>query len=354
MIRINCFSGFLSGMIGLTAVFSGCTNHDKAVVSGPVRVDVEVAGGTSGRYTPGKTYSGTIESADESVVSFSVPGTISKIYVEEGQKVAKGQLLAKVKSESLINSRNIAQATLEEARDAYARMKKLHDADALPDIRWVEIQSTLKQAENAAALADRAVEDASIHSPIAGYISQKLANDGQTVVPAEPVLKVVSLDKLQAAISVPENEISAFTDGTTATVTLEAAGGITATGKTGQKNVVADPLTRSYTVKFDIDNPGGKILPGMIGTVAVDGLSTPGAVTDIPEVTLPSQAVLLSADNRQFVWLVKEGKAVRRFVTADELTSDGVKVKSGIAAGDSVIVAGMQKVSTGTPVTVAR
>lgn len=343
----------MSGLIGLTGVVSGCSGHDKAVTAGPVRVDVKVAG-AAGNSITGRDYSGTVESADASTVSFSVPGTITKIYVEEGQKVTKGQLLAKIKSESLMNSRNIAQAELEEARDAYQRLKKLHDANALPDIKWVEIQAKLKQAENAAALADRAVGDASIYSPITGFISQKFANDGQTVVPAEPVVKVVSLNKLQVAISVPENEISALTDGMTATVTLGAADSLTVTGKIAQKSVVADPLTRSYTVKLDIDNPDGKILPGMICKVVIDNIDREGATVTPTVVTLPSQSVLLSSDNRQFVWIVKGGKAERKYVVADELSSDGVTVKSGLTPGDSVIVAGMQKVSTGTEVTVAK
>lgn len=355
MIRFNYLSGvFVSGFMAMTGVLTGCANHDKAVEAGPVRVDVEVAGATSNNGAGGNSFSGTVESADASTVSFSVPGTITKIYVEEGQKVSKGQLLAQVKSESLVNSRNIAQAELEEARDAYQRLKKLHDANALPEIKWVEIQSKLKQAENAAALADRAVGDASVYSPISGYVSEKFANDGQTVIPAEPIVKIVNLNKLQVAIAVPENEISAFTAETTATITLNVADSLKVNGKMGQKSVVADPLTRSYTVKFDIENPGSKILPGMIGSVVVDGLKRDSATVASTVVTLPSQAVLLSADNRQFVWTVKDGKAQRKFVVADELSADGVTVKSGLSAGDSVIVAGMQKVSTGTPVTVAR
>lgn len=91
----------------------------------------------------------------------------------------------------------------------------------------------------------------------------------------------------------------------------------------------------------------------MIAAVNVEGLSTDPATVTNTQMTLPSQAVLLAADNRLFVWVVKDGKAMQRFVTANELSADGVKILSGIAPGDSVIVAGMQKVSNGTQVTVA-
>lgn len=342
----------MSGISFLTIFLSSCNNHDKATTAGPVRVDVEIAGRENNTVI-GENYSGTVESADASTVSFSVPGTITKIYVEEGQKVSKGQLIAQIKSENLINSRNIAQAELEEARDAYQRLKKLHDADALPDIKWVEIQAKLKQAENAADLADRAVGDASLHAPISGYVSQKFANDGQTIIPAEPIVKIVNLNNLQIAISVPENEIASFGPGSVATVTFDNQDHIQVAGKMGSKGIVADPLTRSYTVKFDIENIGEKILPGMIGSVTVEGLKNDTTSVSSTEVTLPSQAVLLSSDNKQFVWVVKNGKAIRKDVIADELSGEGVTVKSGLVPGDSVIVAGMQKVSTGTLVTIA-
>ncbi|MDE6460458.1 MAG: efflux RND transporter periplasmic adaptor subunit [Paramuribaculum sp.] len=341
----------MSGVLGLTMLLTGCSNKDKPTAQGPIRVNVEVVGNTA-IGTSGQEFSGTVEAADASTVSFSVPGTISKIYVEEGQKVSKGQKLAQIKSESLINSRNIARAELDEARDAYQRLKKLHDANALPDIKWVEIQSKLKQAENAAALADRAVADASIYSPLNGYVAQKFANEGQTVVPAEPILKVVNLNKLQVEISVPENEISLFGPEITARVTFDVEDKMTVTGKISRKGVEADPLTRSYAVKFDIENPGDKIMPGMIGSVSVEGLGSEESASAHIEITLPSQAVLLSSDNSQFVWIVKDGKAQRKTVVADELSASGVIVKSGLVQGDSVIVAGMHKVGSGTPVTV--
>ncbi len=354
MIRFNRSSCIpMSAILSLTLLLSGCSNHDKPTAQGPIRVNVEVVG-SSIAVSDGQEFSGTVESADASTVSFSVPGTISKIFVEEGQKVSKGQMLAQIKSESLVNSRNIAQAELEEARDAYQRLKKLHDANALPDIKWVEIQAKLKQAENAAALADRAVADASIYSPLNGYVAEKFANEGQTVVPAEPIMKVVNLNRLQVVISVPENEISHFGPETTAKVTFDVADKTVVAGKIGLKGVEANPLTRSYSVKFDIANPEGKIMPGMIGSVSVEGLRSNTTTPEQTEITLPSQAVLLASDNSQFVWLVKEGKAVRRTVVADELSANGVRVKSGLTRGDSVIVAGMHKVGTGSPVTVVK
>lgn len=334
------------------SLLSGCEHHDTTTQAPPAKVEVTVIGSDTHAGNVGtQSYSGTVVSAEEALVSFSVPGNITNIYVKEGQKVAKGQLLAKVKSETLNDERNIAAAELDQVRDLYRRLKILHDQNALPDVKWVEVQTRLKQAENAVAIADKAVNDASLTSPISGYVAEKLADEGQSVLPAQPILKLVNVDNLQIAISVPEEDINRYGSNATADVAFDALGSMKVKGKLASKDMVADPLTRSYRIKFDIPDGGGKILPGMIGSVNVCACDSAYAAQEGSVIVIPSQAVLLSADNRQFVWVVKDGKAARKYVTASELRSEGVAVSSGLAPGDSLIVAGMQKVSSGTEVT---
>lgn len=327
-------------------LYSACSHSEKATVTGPVAVTVQQV--RMGDSNGSKSFSGTVESSETTSLSFSVPGTISDIYVGEGQRVVKGQTLARVKSGNYVNAASIADAELAEARDAYARLKKLHDADALPDIKWVEVQNKLKQAENAAEISRRAVSDATLKAPSAGVISRKIASVGQTVIAAEPVLELVAMNDLRVAVSVPEGEIGGIVEGQKARVAFKELGIDSVGGRVVQKSVVADPLTRAYTVKVSIPNADGRILPGMVGDVTLERASDAGAGER--GILLPSQAVLLGSDNRRFVWVVKDGKAERRFVTADNLSSGGILITGGLSAEDSVIVAGMQKVGTGTAV----
>lgn len=325
---------------------TGCTNKEKPTIAPPVRVTVMAV--DDQKTARGQIFSGTVESSATTTVSFSVAGTITDLYVNEGQPISKGQIIGKVKSGDYVNADNIAKAELAEARDAYERLKKLHDADALPEIKWVEIQNKLKQAENAAEISGRTLQDATLRSPVSGVVSRKLAEVGQSVVPVEPILEIVGLDELTMNVSIPEQEIGQFTVGQKAKIKIESLGIDSLEGKISQKSIVANPLTRSYTVKITLPKTDKRILPGMVGDVT---FTAEGETAESSgEILLPTQAVLLSSDNRNFVWVVKGGKAERRFVTADELVSTGVAVKKGLEAGDSVIVEGMQKVGTGTPV----
>lgn len=94
-------------------------------------------------------FSGTIEEMTSSVLSFAVNGTLKNISVSLGDKVSNGQLIATVDDATLNNAHEIAKATLRQAEDAYERMKQLHDAESLPEIQWIEIQSKLEQAQAA-------------------------------------------------------------------------------------------------------------------------------------------------------------------------------------------------------------
>ncbi len=320
--------------------------EEKTSVISPVKVDVMAA--LSGTQSGSRQYSGTVESGDGADMSFTVAGTLKGIYVEPGQRVSKGQLLAEIDAGSLQNANQIAEATLAQAQDAYSRLKKLHDANALPDIQWVDVQNKLRQAESAAAIARRAVGDARIYSPISGIVSEKLAEAGQTVAPAVPVVRIVSIGDVKVSISVPEAEIGSMKPGTKASVTVEAAGPEILEGTLTEQGVVANPLSRTYDVKFKVANASGTLRPGMLCNVTP--LATQDTVAATPAIVIPANAVLLSADNRRFVWLARNGKAEQRFVKTGTLLTDGVEITNGLAAGDTVIVAGMQKVCNGTKI----
>ena len=340
----------LLSLLPLLLVGACKKKEDKATLPSPVKVNIEVVG--EGALSRGRVYSGTVSAASKTMISFSVPGTVKLLALDEGSKVTKGQLLGKVSNADYVNADNIARATLAEAQDAYERMKKLHDANALPDIKWVEIQQKLKQAQNEAEIASRTLGDATLYSPVNGTISRKMADVGQNVMAGEPVYEIISSSDLTLDITVTEEEIGDISVGQPVKVSFEGLGITGIDSKVSRKAYAADPLTRGYTVKIALPQSEKRILDGMLGNAVfiteTDTLDHSGIYN------LPPQAVLLDADNRNFVWIVKNGKAERRFVEADELVSNGIAVKAGLNRGDSVIVNGMRKVSTGTMVSVIK
>jgi RND family efflux transporter MFP subunit len=330
---------------------SSCGKSNPAIygeASEPVRVETILAGGSPSVSSASDPYSGTIQAGESSVLSFSVPGKITKIYVSEGQSVRKGQLVASVGAETLDNSYKMAAASLAEAQDAYARLKKLHDANALPEIKWVEVQQKLKQAEASAAIAKKAMKDANLYSPISGIVSKKYNDAGQNVVPGAPVVEVVDISGIKVKITVSEKELSSVPAGAEAKVSVGENNPVVFTARQTERGVTANPLSRNYDLVFSAPNPDGTLRPGMICDVWVERNTSSDA--SVSQIVLPPQAVVLDWDNSHAVWIKKNGEAKRVKVEIGGVDSRGVVVTSGLQPSDSVVVKGQQKLSQGLSV----
>lgn len=334
------FITLVSGCLLASMLFS-CKHEVKKEVQ-PTRVETMTINSTA--ISSGMSYSGVIEESKGTMLSFKVPGTIMNLNVTEGQKVAKGQLIATLSDASLQSNLEIAKAALATTQDTYNRIKQLHDAKSITDMRWVEVENSLKAAQSSYDIARNALEDTKLYAPFSGIISQKFADAGSNTAPAMPVVKLVEISPVKASISVAEGDIAKFTPGTKAQITIDAADALTIEGTMAERGVAADPLSRTYNVKFLADNSDARLLPGMLCTVSVEQPEPSQAVV------IPVDAVLLDSSNRSFVWLAKDGKAVKRIITLGAYTTGGVIARSGLAAGDSLIVGGQQKISEGMEV----
>jgi RND family efflux transporter MFP subunit len=327
-------------LITLAAVLiSGCGEKKKNEVLEPVLVKTMILSSSSSDGVQG--YSGTVEEMNGSMISFNGGGTIEKLCVAEGQTVRKGQLIATVNPVSVRNSYNATLAARQQAEDAYSRMKQLHDKGSLPEIKWVEVQSKLRQAVSAEQIAQKGLRDCNLYAPFSGYVSQKIADVGQNVAPGAPVVKIVEIGNVKVKVSVPEDEISKFRNGQTVRINVSALNGRSFIGRVTEKGVSADPISRTYDVKATVANPGHVLLPGMICTLDA-GTGTGGT-----SVSVPSDIIQIDFHNNRFVWTVVNGKAHKTAVETGEAHGENVNILSGLAAGDKVIVEGQQKVSEG-------
>lgn len=325
-----------------TLIFSSCGHKEESKEVVPVIVETQTIAESA--VTSGRSYSGVIEESNGTSLSFKIPGTLINLAVDEGQFVNKGQLIAEVDAASLQSNLRIAEATEATAQDTYNRMKMLHDAKALPDMRWVEVENQLASAKAATQIARHALGDAKIYAPSSGYISEKIADIGSTMAPGLPVVKLVEINPVKISISVSEDEISAINDSTEAYINVSALGGFETVAKLSDKGMVADPLSRTYTVKFTCPNPDKAMLPGMLCNVSLSNGRTRH------EFVVPVGSVLLDSENQSFVWLDQDGKSIKRPVTLGGYTGNGVVISKGLTAGDEVIIKGMQKVSEGMAV----
>lgn len=298
-------------------------------------------------------YVGVVEEESSTSVSFTGMAMLKTLTVSEGQAVRKGQLLATIDETQAQNALATTKAALDQARDAYERMKQLHESGSLPDMKWVEVESRVSQAQSAYDMAKKNLDDCHIYAPVSGVVGTKIMGVGETVLPTEPVLTILSIDNVKVRVAIPEREIAGITAGTPTEIAVDALPGETFQGGRIEKGVSADPLTHTYDIRIRVANPGRKLLPGMVARVKMKNEELGMKNEELKNggsLTLPVKAVQQSTDQSLFVWTVQQGKAHRTPVTIGQTTGNRVVIESGLNEGDEVIVEGYQKVGEGTPV----
>jgi RND family efflux transporter MFP subunit len=199
-------------------------------------------------------------------------------------------------------------------------------------------------------MAKKNLEDCRIYAPVSGVVGTKIMGVGETVLPTEPVLTILSIDNVKVRVSIPEREIATINSGTATMITVDALQGETFRGGRIEKGVSADPLTHTYDIRILVPNPGRKLLPGMVARVEMRNVENEKMSTG-GRISLPVKAVQQSTDKSLFVWTVQQGKAHRTTVSVGQVTGNRIIIDSGLQEGDQVIVEGYQKVGEGTPVT---
>lgn len=300
-------------------------------------------------------YVGQVEALSSTAVSFPSGGTLRHIFVEEGQRVSKGQLIAEMDATTRQDALRSAEAALRQARDAHDRMRQLYEAKGITEMQWVEAESRLQQAEANCDIQRKQLADCRVVAPVSGMVGAKMADAGETVMPGQPVCTLLDVSTVRVRVAVPEKEIGSIGraavsgggDLPSTTVTIEALGGETFTGRRIVKNVATgSALAHTYDVLIDIPNPHGRILPGMVCSV-----SFPGAPTaDSTSITVPINAIQSDASGQLFVWTVKNGQAQYSPIITGQTRGSRIVVLNGLSEGDQVVTAGYQKLSEGSSV----
>lgn len=334
-------------IIGIAAL-AACSQQEKttpADTDKTVSVQTEQSISYTGVIQSG--YSGVVEAQKTTALSFATMGTITEIFVEEGQAVSKGQLLAKVNASNAQNAYQVALASLQQAEDAYRRMKPMKENGTLPEIKWVEVETGLAQAKAAVAITQKGINDCSLYAPASGVIGKKYVQAGMNVVPATTALELLNIQSVYVKIPVSENEISLFKKGETAQITITAIDK-TVTGTIKEIGVSADILSHTYPVKIEVQNTTGDIKPGMICSVQTT------AQDKRLGILISNKALQNDVNGNQFIYVEQNGKAEKIAVKTIALIDNKVLVQGEVLQNANIIISGQQKLSNGTPIQIIK
>lgn len=323
-------------------IVASCSTKNESGTAPIIKVQTELV--QTSRITQSQPYVGVVEEEESTALSFTLTGNVQAAKVSEGRIVSKGEVLATLDPSSARSALEAASATLSQAKDAYNRMDQLHKNASLPEIKMVEFTTKLQQAQSGYDIALKNYKDCSLRAPFGGVIGKKYLSPGETVMPGQPVLTLLNIDKVKISVSIPETEISHISSSDSSVIRVAALNNRAFSGGKIEKGVVANSLTHTYNIHITLPNPGKSLLPGMVCSVQLSGKE------ETSRITVPARAVQCSGNDSLFVWKAANGTAIPCRVLTGEMAGNRITITEGLSAGDRVIIDGYQKVSNGSKI----
>ncbi len=326
-----------------TLLAISCGKEQASSRKAPVRVKTLVA--STDVVPANQGYVGIVEEREATAVSFTGMGVVKRVFVDEGQSVTKGQLLAEMDDTQARNLLSGAEAAMTQANDAYDRYKQLHDNGSLPEVKWVEVESKVAQAKSQLEVAKKNLSDCRLTAPVSGIVGKKLVKAGETALPSQAVVTILDISSVKVKVAVPEGEIGGIAHNTRSVIKVDAVGG-TFEGGPIEKGVQADALTHTYDIRIIVANGGRRLLPGMVADV-----SFAASEGHCSQLAVPVTAVQRKSDGSLFVWRVAgDSTAHRTPVSIGGMLGNNVTVTEGIEEGQRIVTEGYQKLSEGNKV----
>ena len=305
-------------------------------------------------------YPAKVAAGEQVELAFEYGGTLTELPVKEGDRVRKGQLLAKLDPRDAKNQLDAAKAELKRAEAQRDRMRIAAEAKAVSLQELSDAEAAYDIAAAQRNIKEKALDDTELKASFDGIIARVLADNFQTVQIKQPILRLQNLAGIEIQASLPESRVARLKP------------------QEGRRNlrfaaifdflpdrpfdlefkeftVEAEALTQTFTAKFSMVNPGdATILPGMTCTLRVEAAGG-AAETDATGFEVPLDAVPIDEVGQYYVWRVvpAEGEVFqveRRNVQVGTLTLERVIVTEGLEKGDRIALAGVHILREGTQV----
>ena len=264
-------------------------------------------------------------------------GTLKKIYVEEGQEVKKGKLLAQIDDAGLKNQLEQLQIQTALSKTTYERTQRLWDQNIGAEMQLLKAKAAYESQLKNIAQLKKQLQRTRILAPFSGTIDEIVSNTGANLLPGQtPVMRIVNLKKMYTEASVPERYLSQIKKGTTATVKIPMLDREYQTTVRQTGNFI-NPNNRSFRVETPLPNSDEMIKPNLSCRLKINDYSNPEALM-IPLSIVKENAVgkkyifKLNPDGKDQVYRTKQV-----FVKLGKKSTDKLEILEGIQAGDLLV-----------------
>jgi len=285
---------------------------------------------------------GVVQSGEVVKVSSEIPGRLLNVFVENGDRVPKGKLLAKIDVSTLKKKMEELQTSLQLATEVYERQKRLWDKNIGSEIQYLRAKNNKERLEKGLESLRLQLQKANIYAPASGVIDRKSVEAGEMVAPGFPLMMILNTNRLKVTAGVPENYLPYVHKGDMVKIKFpalskEMQGKISLTGST------IDPTNRTFAIEIKLNNSHNLLKPNLLAIVLINDYTKEDAIV------IPAQLVQYEISGKAYVMVARKqnGEYIAKKVYVDTGQEyDGKTViESGLQEGDLLIVDGARSVS---------
>lgn len=334
--------------LAFPVLLTGCGAAETPVpkpVAAAVPVGIATVG--AGSSAPGPLVSGVVRARQEAALGFAVPGRVSRMLVNEGDRVAAGQLLAQLEPVEVDAGVAAARAEVTRAEADLARQRDLFAKGWVAKARLDSAEATASAARAALAARGFAQRYARITAPGAGIVMARTGEPGQIVAAGTPVLTVSqAAGGFVLRVALTDAQLVSARPGQLASVTLPGIGGPPVAARIIELGGRGDARTGTFEAELALPAMAG-LRSGMLGEARLPATDAGTALA------IPASAVFQARADEAFVYVVDaKGRARARRITLGRIDNRSIEVLSGLTRGERVISKGLSRVREGVSVAV--
>ncbi len=289
---------------------------------------------------------GNLETKENILIQPEMPGALISLNVKAGQRVSKGQVLAKVDDggmgqqlASIENQYNLAKTTFE-------RQKRLWDQKIGSEIQFLQAQTQMVGLQKSMLQMKAQLDKTLIKAPFSGVIDDVFVERGQVVsASAQGLMRIVNLSNMFVSTTVPESYIGKLKVGTQVSVFLTSLNK-TYKGKVRQVGNYINPSNRSFGIEVSIPNPENLLRPNQVAKLKIIDYTNKSAIV------VPTNVVQEDGEGNKFVFVVndvngKKGTAKKAIVSIGKSSDNVTEIAKGLSSNDVIVTEGINTISEG-------
>ncbi|WP_372757667.1 efflux RND transporter periplasmic adaptor subunit [Mariniflexile sp.] len=279
---------------------------------------------------------GDVETNQNIVIYPQFSGILTQVYVKEGQRVSKGQVLAKIDDGGLASQVAQVKAQTALAKTTFERQERLWEQKIGSEIQYLQAKTNYEASKNASDQLQSQLAKTTVRAPFSGTIDQVITDQGSAVNPGQnPLMRIVNLDDMYVKADVPETYLGKIKEGTEVLVTFPSINK-TYQGKIRQVSNFINPDNRSFSIQVALPNKDAVLKPNLIATVKLNDY------TAEKSILVPNNVIQKNGNNESLVFVYEpksdsEGIAKRITVKTGKEQNGMVEVLEGLKANDIII-----------------